>query len=174
MLTRTVESADAGGIRFVTRNETGIVLDAALFVSPGILASGTLSEDGPVRGTFAPLLRMYDFPLFSGKQWGQSLIRTDAPGFRTFMRASVRVEGWENVQAGGRTQRSIVIRRNLVLGPKDEFSGILHREELEWYAPELRGAAHLRTDEMIDTGDDVFGWLPGDRFVYALESFLIA
>jgi len=174
VLTRTVESADTGGIRFVTRNETGAVLDDARFGSPGDQASGTLSEDGPVRGTFAPPLRMYDFPLFSGKRWGQSLVRTDAWGFRTFMRASVRVEGWEDVRAGDRTYRSIVIRRNLVLGPKDFFSGILYREELEWYAPELRGAAHKRTDEMIDEGGEMFGWLPGDRFVYALESFRLA
>ncbi len=174
VLTRTVESADARGIRFVTRNENGIVLDDARFGSPGIQVSGTLSEDGPVRGAFNPPLRMYDFPLFSGKQWRQSLVRTDAWGFRTFMRASVRVEGWEDVRAGDRTHRAIVIRRSLVLGPKDEFSGVLYREELEWYAPELRGAAHKRTDEMIDTWDDVISWLPGDRFVYALESFRLA
>ncbi len=171
VLTRTVESADAGGIRFVTRDETGIVLDDALFGSPGVQTSGTLSEDGPVRGAFTPALRMYDFPLYSGKQWGQSLVRADAQGFRTLMRASVRVEGWDDARAGGSLHRSIVIRRNLVLGPKDPFSGILYREELEWYAPDLRGAAHKRTDEHIYTGEEAFAWLPGDRFVYALESF---
>jgi len=171
ILTRIVESADAGGLRFVTRDETGIVLDDARFGSPGLQVAGTLSEDGPVRGAFTPPLRMYDFPLVSGKHWRQSLVRTDAWGFRTFMRASVRVEGWEDRRVGDGTYRSIAIRRNLVLGPKDEFSGTLYREELEWYAPELRGAAHKRTDEMIDAEDEMFGWLPGDRFVYALESF---
>lgn len=173
VLTRTVESVDPNGIRFVTRTETGNVLDEALFESPGIELSGTLSEDGPVTGAFAPPLRMYDFPLASGKQWRQSLIRTDANEFRIAMTASIRVEGWEEVRAGDRSYRALVIRRNLFLGPKDPFHGDLHREEVEWYVPELRGAARMQVTEFI-AARRMLRWYPGDRFLYALEIFRLA
>jgi len=171
VLTRTVESVDRNGIRFVTTNEAGGVLDDALFESPGIEKSGTLSEDGPVKGVFTPPLRIYDFPLVSGKRWRQSLVRTDANGFRTGTSVSVRIEGWEEARAGDKGYRALVIRRNFMLGPKDSFSGILYREEVEWYVPELRGAARIQVTEFILTRH---AWIPGDRFLYALENFRLA
>lgn len=179
VLTRLVESVDQNGIRFVTTNEAGSVLDDALFESPGIEKSGTLSEDGPVKGVFSPPLRIYDYPLVSGKQWRQSLVRTDANGFRTPMTASVRIEGWEEARAGDKSYKALVIRRNFVLGEKDafigsSFSGILYREEVEWYVPELRGAARMQVTEFILTRHMRHAWLPGDRFLYALEIFRLA
>lgn len=179
VLTRTVESVDRNGIRFVTRNEAGSVLDEALFESPGVELSGTLSEDGPVKGVFTPPLRMADYPLVSGKEWRQSLVRTDANGFRTAMTASVRVEGWEEARALDKRYRALVIRRNFILGPKDSFigssfSGILYREEVEWYVPELRGAARMQVTEFIATRGILHAWAPGDRFLYALENFRLA
>ena len=176
VLTRSVESMDRNGIRFVTRNEAGIVLDDALFESPGIELSGTLSEDGPVKGVFTPPVRLYDYPLVSGKEWQQSLVRTDANGYRTHMSLSVRVEGWEEVRAGDRTYRALVIRRNFILGPKTVLAGSLYygipyREEVEWYVPELRGAARMQVTEFIDTRRNRHAWIPGDRFLYALEVF---
>lgn len=174
VLTRTVESVDRNGIRFVTRNEAGAVLDEALFESPGVELSGTLSEDGPVRGQFTPPLRMVDYPLASGKEWRQSLTRTDANGFRTAMSVSVRVEGWEEARALDKSYRALVIRRNLMLGPKDSFSGILYREEVEWYVPALRGAARMQVTEFIASRRIVHAWIPGDRFLYALEIFRLA
>ena len=174
VLTRTVESVDRNGIRFVTTNEAGGVLDDALFESPGIEKSGTLSEDGPVKGVFTPPLRIYDFPLVSGKRWRQSLVRTDANGFRTGTSVSVRIEGWEEARAGDKGYRALVIRRNFMLGPKDSFSGILHREEVEWYVPELRGAARMQVAEVISARRNVHARIPGDRFLYALEVFRLA
>ena len=179
VLTRSVESVDRNGIRFVTTNEAGSVLDEALFESPGIEISGTLSEDGPVKGAFTPPLRIYDYPLVSGKQWRQSLVRTDANGYRTPMTASVRVEGWEEARAGDKRFRALVIRRNFILGPRNSFIGIsdygnLHREEVEWYVPELRGAARMQVTEFIATGRTRHAWVPGDRFLYALEVFRLA
>ena len=174
VLTRTVESVDRNGIRFVTTNEAGSVLDDALFESPGIEKSGTLSEDGPVTGVFTPPLRIYDFPLVSGKRWRQSLVRTDANGFRTGTSVSVRIEGWEEARAGDKGYRALVIRRNFMLGPKDSFSGILYREEVEWYVPELRGAARMQVAEVISARRNVHARIPGDRFLYALEVFRLA
>lgn len=174
VLTRTVESVDRNGIRFVTTNEAGSVLDDALFESPGIEKSGTLSEDGPVTGVFTPPLRIYEFPLVSGKRWRQSLVRTDANGFRTGMSVSVRIEGWEEARAGDKGFRALVIRRNFMLGPKDSFSGILYREEVEWYVPELRGAARMQVAEVISARRNVLARIPGDRFLYALEVFRLA
>lgn len=176
VLTRTVESVDQKGIRFVTRNEAGSVLDDALFESPGIEISGTLSEDGPVTGVFTPLLRVYDYPLVSGKEWRQSLVRTDANGFRTAMSVSARVEGWEDVRAGDKSYRALVIRRNFILGPKNAFLGsmywgIPYREEVEWYVPALRGAARIQVTEFINTLRTMHTWMLGDRFLYALENF---
>jgi hypothetical protein len=170
VLTRTVESADQNGIRIVTRTETGSVLDDALFASPGIELSGTPSEDGPVRGAFTPPLRMHDFPLASGKEWRQSLVRTDANGFRIPVATSMRVEGWEQVTALGKSYRALVIRRSFNLGPKDPFTGVLQRDELEWYVPELRGAARMQVDERIAILHRRRTSHPGDRFRYALES----
>lgn len=179
VLTRSVESVDQNGIGFVTRNEAGSVLDEALFESPGIEISGTLSEDGPVKGVFTPPLRMVDYPLASGKEWRQSLVRTDANGFRTPMTASVRIEGWEQARAGDKSYRALVIRRNFILGPNNAFIGsmyygILHREEVEWYVPELRGAARMQVTEFINTRRTRHAWVSGDRFLYALEMFRLA
>lgn len=179
VLTRTVESVDQKGIRFVTRNEAGNVLDDALFESPGVEISGTLSEDGPVTGVFTPPVRVYDYPLVSGKQWRQSLVRTDANGYRTPMSVSVRVEGWEEARAGDKAYKALVIRRNFILGQKNSFIGsmyygIPYREEVEWYVPELRGAARIQVTEFINTGRTRHAWAPGDRFLYALEDFRIA
>ena len=171
VLTRSVDSIDQNGIRIVTTNDAGIALDDAMYASPGVEMSGTLSEDGPVRGVFMPHLLMYDFPLYPGKTWQQSLVRTDANGFRTSMTISVRVEGWETTRAGGKTYRALVIRRTFMLGPRYPFSAPLHREELEWYAPELRGATHMRTVEYLVSWHRHFAWIPSDRFIYELEAF---
>jgi hypothetical protein len=61
-----------------------------------------------------------------------------------------------------------------MLGPKDSFSGILYREEVEWYVPELRGAARMQVAEVISARRNVLARIPGDRFLYALEVFRLA
>lgn len=173
VLTRTVEAVDARSMRFVTRDEHGRLLGDALFESPGVQVSGTLSENGPVVGTFTPRLLQYAFPLASGKQWRQEFIRTDANGFRTYASASTRIEGWEDVGAKGKTYRALVIHRTFMLGKKDAFTDPLNREEIEWYAPELRGPARLRVYEWYTTTPGHFTHR-GDYFLYALESFRVA
>jgi len=173
VLTRTVAAADASRIRFVTRDEHGRVLDDALFEAPGIEVSGTLSEAGPITGTFTPRFVQYDFPLASGKQWRQEFVRTDDNGFRIRVIASTQVEGWEDAGSRDKTFRALVIRRSFMLGPKDPFTDPLSREEIEWYAPELRGPARLRVYEWYAPPP---GGLTGrgDFFLYALESFRLA
>ena len=172
VLTRTVSAISPSGIRFVTADENGAVHDDALFDAPGVQVSGTLSEDGPIAGLFEPRLVTYDFPLHSGKEWGQHLYRIYGSGFRTFMTASSRAEGWEDVSAGNRTYRALVIHRQYNLGPRDSFTPDrpLQREEFEWYAPELRGPVSMRTYEWYAAPPGRRIW-PGYRFDYALESF---
>lgn len=173
VLTRTVEAADPTRIRFVTRDEHGRVLDDALFEAPGVEVSGTLSENGPVAGTFTPRLIQYDFPLASGKQWRQDFTRTDANGYRIGATASTHVEGWEDVGARDKTRRALVIHRSFMLGPKNPFTRPLNREEVEWYAPDLRGPARLRVYEWYTPPPGGFTYR-GDYFLYALESFRLA
>jgi hypothetical protein len=166
-----VESVDGKGLRLVTRTETGALLDDALFASPGIELSGTLSEDGPVKGSFSAPLRVSDYPIAPGKSWQQSLVRTDANGLHTQMHLSVRIEGWEEVRAADKSWRALVIRRTFMLGQKTAFTGILQREELEWYVPELRGAARIQVTEYTVSRRTRSDWEPGDRFLYVLEGF---
>lgn len=173
VLTRAVEAVDGRSMRFVTRDEHGRLLDDALFESPGVEVSGTLSENGPVVGTFTPRLIQYGFPLASGKQWRQEFIRTDANGFRTHASASTRIEGWEEVGTKDKIYRTLLIRRTFKLGPKDAFTRPLNREELEWYAPELRGPARLNVYEWYTSPPGHFTER-GDYFLYALESFRLA
>lgn len=172
VLTRTVSAAGPGGIRFVTVDETGATHDDALFESPGVQVSGLLSEDGPIAGLFEPRLVVYDFPLHSGKAWRQGLYRIYGSGFRAWLSHESRAEGWEDIAVGARTYRALLIRRFFNLGARDSFTRRpLYREELEWYVPELRGPASLRTNEWFPAPPGAFFSWPGDRFVYALESF---
>jgi hypothetical protein len=176
VLTRRVESIDPGGIRFITVDEIGRVHDDALFESPGIEVSGTLSEDTPRIGTFAPPLRMYEFPLVSGKEWRQAVHRTDSNGYRIYMTASIGVEGWEEVRAGDKAYRALVIRRTFMLGPGYSYPYFrnLNREEVEWYVPELRSPARIRTYEWYPPHAGGLGIYPGNFFHDALESFRLA
>jgi hypothetical protein len=170
-VTRTVESATERGIRVVTRHAGGAVLEDALFESPGVQISGTLDEEGLIAGAFAPRLRRYDFPLVSGKRWEQQLTRTDSNQSRYYFTASTQVEGWEEIGLGERSYRAIIVRRTLRLGHRPVRFGNLQREELEWYAPELRTGARVR----------IFEWLlfamhtePSYRLNVQLESFRLA
>jgi len=168
IVTRDV-AADAPGVRLVTRDAAGRILREAEYESPGIMVSGTLSEDGPVTGTLRPPLEVYAFPLVAGKRWRQTLTRTDASDLRHYMTAAVDIEGWENVRVADRDYRALVIRRRFRLGPKDSFNRTVYRTELEWYAPEVRGAARLRVYE--DLAPWGRGTSTGSRFVCELQSF---
>lgn len=172
VLTRTVSAVSPGGIRFVTVDENGATHDDALFEAPGVEVSGVLSEDGPIAGMFEPRLVVYDFPLYSGKEWRQGLYRIYGSGFRSYLSHSSRAEGWEDVAMAGRTYRALLIRRMFNLGPRDSFTPYrpLYREETEWYVPELRGPASLRSNEWYAAPPGRFTW-PGYRFVCTLESF---
>lgn len=175
-LTREVVASGSEGVRIVTRLADGRVLDDAAFSEPGVETSGTLTEDGPITGRFNPPLRVYDFPLVSGKGWRQAITRTDSGGFRNYMTGAMRVEGWEEVRVGGRDYRAIILRRSYNLGPKDPFHGESYRHEIEWYAPELRGTARLQTNEWYwERRNDLYsGMMPGYRFLYELQSFKLA
>lgn len=175
VVTRTLEAAGDQGMRMVTKDENGRLLDNALFESPGVEISGVLSESGPFSGTFTPRLRKYDFPLASGKEWQQRMTRTDSNGTRYYLAARSRVEGWEDVRSGERSFRSIVVRRTLQLGPHyPPYYGVLYREETEWYAPELRGPARLRVFEWVNPPPAAVGVQFGDYHHYTLESFRLA
>jgi len=171
VVTRTVESATEKGMRVVTRQASGVVVDDALFESPGVQISGTLDEEATASGTFAPRLRLFDFPLASGKRWEQRMTRTDSNQSRYYLEAATQVEGWEEVRVGERAYRAIIVRRTLRLGPRPVRYGYLHREELDWYVPELRGVARLR----------IYEWLVHNMYIEAgyrlnvqLESFRLA
>jgi hypothetical protein len=161
VITRAVESATEKGLRVVTRQASGAISEDALFESPGIQISGILREDGYTVGTFAPRLRLLDFPLVSGKRWEQKMTNTDSNQSRYHFAASSQVEGWEEVRLGERAHRAIIVRRTLRFGR-------LRREELEWYVPELGAGARLRIFEWWVSA--VHTW-PGYRLNVQLESF---
>jgi len=175
VLTRTVSAASPSGFRVVTVDENGATRDDALFEAPGVQVSGLLSEDGPIAGLFEPRLIVYDFPLYSGKAWRQGLYRIYGSGFRAYLSHSSRVEGWQDIPAGGRTYRALAIRRLFNFGPRNEFTPQwpLYRSETEWYVPELRGPASLQSDEWLQAPPGRINW-PGNRFVSTLESFRLA
>jgi hypothetical protein len=174
ILTRQVLSADAQGIRIQTTNENGAILDNALFASPGTQLEGTMSEDGPVTGRMQPGWRRYDFPLVSGKRWSQNfyLHRTDLGGTRNYVYVDTRVEGWEDVNAGGKTYRALVLRRFFDLDKKNHWQGTLYRNDLEWYAPALGAPVRLHTrEEFYYTPQPRMSELTsGDWFIYELQS----
>ncbi len=176
-LTREVVARGADGVlQVVTRDQAGRVLDDARFTAPGLLVSGTLSEDGPVAGSFAPPIELYAFPLASGKAWRQSFTRTDSGGLRRPGSVAASAEGWETVRAAGREHRALAIRRRWNLGPKDSFHGELFRSELEWYAPEVGGAVRLSVSEsFFERPNQVLGeMMPGARYLYELVSVTAA
>jgi hypothetical protein len=173
-LTREVVARSADGVLQVTmRDQDRRLLDDARFNPPGRLLSGTLSEDGPVTGSFNPPLEVYAFPLASGKAWRQAFTRTDSGGLRRYGTVASGAQGWETVRGAGREYRALAIRREYNLGPKDSFHGDSLRSELEWYAPEVRGAVRLNISEVFfERPNDVLrGTMPGARYLYELVSF---
>jgi hypothetical protein len=173
-ITREVVGRGADGVLQVTsRDQAGRLLDDARFTAPGRLVSGTLSEDGPVTGSFDPPLEIYAFPLASGKAWRQAFYRIDSGGLRRYGTVGSSAEGWETLRAAGREVRALAIRRWWNLGPKDSFHGDSLRSELEWYAPELGGPVRLHISESyFERPNQVIGeLLPGLRYLYELVSF---
>jgi hypothetical protein len=172
-VTREVTALSPDGIRIATRTLDGRLLDDATYSSPGIETVGNLSEDSPIAGRLNPPFERYVFPLTSGKQWRQSMTRTDRNGFNNPLWANTRVEGWETVKVAGRDVRAIRVRREFNLGPKDPFTGNLHRTEIEWYAPDLRGPARIQVEEwFFENRNKVLQSMrPGARYLYELESF---
>ena len=172
VVTRTIQSVGAEGIRVVKLHRGGAAAEDELFESPGIQIAGMLSDEGPFHGgTFEPRLIRYDFPLRSGKTWAQKLRRTDANKSRFYSTASTRVEGWEEVQSGGRTYRAIIVRRTMYVGESYAQAGHLYREELDWYVPELRAFARQR---IFEWRSYPFGIEPAERLNVQLESFKLA
>jgi len=170
-ITRAVESVSERRIRVVTRRANGATVEDALFASPGVQLSGTLSENGYVVGEFDPPLIRYAFPLVSGKRWEQQMHRTDSNQSRYYLAAWTHVEGWDDVQVNERNYRSIIVRRTMLLGPTPPEDLELHREEVEWFVPELGTCARLRIYEWTAT---MLGVEPGYRLNLELDSFKLA
>jgi len=178
ILTRTVERTDKEGLRIVTRDEHGSVIEDAVYTAPGIKQAGTFSEDGPMVGRCVPPYREYDFPLVAGKRWRDAfyLERSDPGGNRNYVMVSSAAEGWEDVQVGDRSFHALVLRRSMNLGDKSFWYGTLYRHETEWYVPALKAFARMHTnEEFIDRSggsrDGGGTWRNGDRFIYQLESW---
>ncbi|MBI4291875.1 MAG: hypothetical protein HY661_10380 [Betaproteobacteria bacterium] len=149
VVTRTLGPAGERSMVIVTRDETGRLLENALFESPGVQISGSLSGSELFSGTFTPRLRKYDFPLVSGKEWQQRLTLTDSNGTSSYIAAWSRVEGWEEVRWGVRNFHSMVVRRMLQLGPRPPYYAVLYREETEWVrAGVARTGAHAGLREV--------------------------
>jgi len=166
-----VTAASPGALRIATRNAKGEEIADRRCTRPGLEVEGNLSEDSlAVLGKLEPAYERYAFPLVSGKRWRQKLTRTNGNGATNEMTASTQVEGWERRVVAGRELRTILIRRALNLGPKDDFTGDLSHYELEWYAPELRGPARLEVQEWyLESPHDSLGpqW-PWTRLTYEL------
>jgi hypothetical protein len=176
VLTRRVEEANADRIRMVTTDENGRILDDAVFSSPGVQHSGTLSEEGPIIGRIQTAWRRYDFPLVAGKRWQDRFYidRTDGQGGRNFVQLSTWVEGWEEVELDGRMHRALIIRRDWNLDRRSFWQGTLYRRETEWYAPAIAAPVRWVTrEEYIEAYRvSLFSSLAqGDWFIYRLESF---
>ena len=99
----------------------------------------------------APRLGEYEPTVVEAPQWRAG----DSWTFR-------RIDGYNGL---------ILIRRTFNFGARDPFTRrpLVH-DETEWYVPELRGTASLRTDEWLQAPPGGFSW-PGYRFVYTLDSF---
>ena len=188
ILTRAVTAVDAGGIRIITQDENGRVIDDARYQAPGLQLAGTFSEDGPMIGRCATPFREYDFPLVAGKKWRDAfyLDRDDLGGTRNYVTASLYAEGWEDIQVADRSFHALVLRRALNLGEKSFWYGTMYRYETEWYVPTLRSFARMRTEEEYydrsgggsgsggGRGGGGGGIRAGDRFIYELQSFQLA
>jgi hypothetical protein len=172
-VTRQVTQAGAAAIRVPEKTLWGTYISDSVWANANDLLSGTLSEYGPIIGRFDPPLRLYDFPLFSGKRWEQRLYRIDQAGFRYFMTIAGRVEGWDTMEVAGRPVRVIAIRREMLLGLLPPSLGTnvgnAYRSDTEWYAPELASFVRLDQMERWQPNRGQFGTAPGNWFVWQME-----
>ncbi|HEY9380184.1 MAG TPA: hypothetical protein VIQ01_02955 [Burkholderiales bacterium] len=188
ILTRAVTAVDPSGIRIVTQDENGRVIDDARYKAPGLQLAGTFSEDGPMIGRCATPFREYDFPLVAGKRWRDAfyLDRDDLGGTRNYVTATLYAEGWEDIHVADGNFHALVLRRLLNLGEKSFWYGTMYRYETEWYVPALRSFARMQTvEEYYDRSGGGNGGSGGgrgggggirngDRFIYELQSFQLA
>jgi hypothetical protein len=172
-VTRRVAEVGKAAIRVPETTAWGTFVSDALWANPSDMISGTLSEQGPLTGRFDPPLRFYDFPLASGKRWGQQLHRIDSAGFRYFMTLEGWVEGWDTLAVGGRNVRVIAVRREMLLGLLPPSLGTnvgnVYRSDTEWYAPELGSFVRLNQMERWQPNRGQFGTAPGNWFVWQME-----
>lgn len=173
-VTRRVAELSAAGARVPETTTWGTFVSDSVWANPNDLFSGTLSEYGPITGRFDPPLRLYDFPLVSGKRWQQQLHRIDQAGFRYFMTLSAWVEGWDTMTVGGRAVRVVAVRREMLLGQLPPSLGTsvgnAYRSDTEWYAPELESFVRLNQMERYQPNRGQFGTAPGNWFVWQLQS----
>lgn len=175
-VTRRVTEAGPNAIHVPVTTAAGTFVSDTVFANPSAMLSGTLSGFGPMTGRFVPPLRYYDFPLFSGKKWGQQLNRVDAGGFDNFMTLAASVEGWETFAVAGRKLRAIAIRRYFMLGLLPMGLGLdmgnSFRWDLEWYAPEIGGFVSLDQQERYQPNRfQIMSDAPSDWYRYELRSF---
>lgn len=98
---------------------------------------GTRSPDGSGRD-YAPPLRYYDFPLYTGKTWTQSSTETDIKTGATRIHSlSGAVGDWETVSVPAGSFRGIRVTLETELvdpGTNERIRGT----DISWYVPEVR------------------------------------
>ncbi len=144
-LHREVASVDGGAVRIAeraSRPDAADVSEEWLYSSAGVLAAGSLSERA--RGSLQPALQLLPFPLFEGKTWSQTVVRSD-PSSREPRTVTLKgkVLGWETVKVPVGDFLALKIRREFSLGDQETFRTQTRRTEYEWYVPQLKAAARM-------------------------------
>lgn len=145
-VSRSVVSADARNIRFVSRSADGAVVDERMLSGPGMVVSGMLSARA--EGALQPALQMTPYPLREGEKWTQHVVRTDALSKEQRpMEIRGKVIGWETVKVPAGEFRALRIERWINLADYDAFRGPTWRWETEWYSPDVNGPVKVEVFE---------------------------
>jgi hypothetical protein len=160
-----------GTVRIVTRLADGKLINDAVYPTPGALASGALNDRA--RGTYAPSLPMYPYPLAEGQRWSNRVVRNDEVWKeRRPTRIDGRIHGWETVRVPMGEFKALRIQRIIYVGDHDPFRGETTREEIEWYVPDLKMPVKLLVREYFrEPPFDFPNYIQsGDWFIHELTA----
>jgi hypothetical protein len=144
---REVTASGPDGITITTTRtmQAGVTSRTEVFAAPGLLRSGAVCA-GETRSFTEPVQQLL-YPLEPGKRWNRRFASVTEPGGKKGnISYSVRVRGWEKIQAAGGSVDALRLLVVIRLDDSDAFRNETTCNYTVWYAPSVRGSVRERRE----------------------------